>query len=82
MPDVTVSLPTDVYDLVTAQRIDLSSLVVRVVREELQRSAALDETERYMAELRDEVGEPTLEDDAWAEAIVTGIRDHMAETAR
>jgi hypothetical protein len=51
------------------------------VRAEVERRQALDATEQYVAELAVEVGEPTTQQLARAEAIVRRIRDRQLDRA-
>jgi len=65
-----VYLPDDLYDEVKARRLPASELLQRAVRAELRRRTAESETDRYLAELRAEVGEPTPTQRAATEAIL------------
>jgi len=80
MPRVQVYLPDDLYRAVKEYGLAPSKLLQEAVRVETRRRQLLEETDRYLAELRDEVGEPSAEDYAWAKALSLRIsrRDHQA----
>ena len=54
-----VYLPDDLYQLVKARDLPASELLQRAVRAEVRRRDLLAETERYVADLVAEVGQPT-----------------------
>ncbi|HWM94082.1 MAG TPA: hypothetical protein VN493_25215 [Thermoanaerobaculia bacterium] len=66
-----VYLPDDLYKLVKARGLPASELLQKAVRTELRRLELLAETDRYVADLVDEVGPPT-----------TDQRTHAADVAR
>jgi post-segregation antitoxin (ccd killing protein) len=68
-----VYLPDDLYRAVKDRKLPASELLQAAVRKELDRQRILDETDRYLAELREELGEPTEEERAWAEAVVDDL---------
>ncbi len=54
-----VYLPDELYAAVKDRGLSPSELLQDAVRSELQRQALLEETDRYLAELIDEVGTPS-----------------------
>lgn len=69
MPRMQVYLPDELYRAVKDRGLPASELLQVAVRAELRRCALLDETDQYLAELIDEVGEPSPEEQARADAI-------------
>ena len=63
-----VYLPDDLYKLVKARGLPASELLQKAVRAELRRLELLAETDRYVADLVDEVGSPTTAQRARATA--------------
>jgi hypothetical protein len=83
MPRMQVYLPDDLYDELKARDLPASQLLQEAVRAELRRRALLDETDAYLGELIEEVGDPTPGDIARAEAIARRLRRHLTtERAR
>lgn len=74
MPRMQVYLPDDLYREVKARGLPASELLQRAVRAVLKREDLLAETDRYLADLLADVGEPSPEESARAEAIVQGKR--------
>ena len=74
MPRLHVYLPDDLYQVVKERQLPASKLLQEAVRAERHRQAVLEETDRYIAEIIQEVGEPSAEDWARAEALVRRIR--------
>ena len=74
MPRLHVYLPDDLYQIVKERQLPASRLLQEAVRAERHRQAVLEETDRYIAEIIQEVGEPSAEDWAQAEALVRRIR--------
>ncbi len=74
MPRMQVYLPADLHAEVKARRLPASELLQAAVRAELRRQALLDETDAYLADLVDEVGEPTADEIARAEAIARHLQ--------
>ncbi len=81
MPRVTIDVPAELYAQMKARQIDPSELFVRELRMEIRRHELCDETDRYLAELREEVGEPTAEERAAAKGLAREIRKHIDEAA-
>jgi post-segregation antitoxin (ccd killing protein) len=69
-----VYLPDDLYQAVKERNLPASELLQDAVRAELRRQDLLAETDRYLAELIDEVGEPSREAVARAERLARRIR--------
>ena len=69
-----VHLPEDLYRELKARCLPASALLQAAVRDEIRRQDLLAETERYLAELIEEVGEPTEQEvadaEAWADRLV------------
>ena len=59
MPRVQVYLPDELYAAVKDRDLSPSELLQDAVRAELRRQALLEETDRYLADLLDEVGTPS-----------------------
>jgi hypothetical protein len=81
MPRMQVYLPDDLYDQLKERGLPASELLQEAVRAELRRRALLDETDTYLAELVQEVGEPTVDEIARAEAIARQLQRHATERA-
>lgn len=65
-----VYLPEDLYQELKARGLPASELLQRAVRAEVRRQTAESETDRYLADLRAEVGEPSAAHRSRAEAVV------------
>lgn len=74
MPRMQVYLPDDLYQAVKERELPASELLQEAVRAELHREALLEETDRYIAELIEDVGEPSSKALARAEALSRRIR--------
>lgn len=74
MPRMQVYLPDELYRAVKERELPASELLQDAVRAVLHREALLAETDRYMAELIDDVGEPSAQALARAEALSRRIR--------
>jgi post-segregation antitoxin (ccd killing protein) len=74
MPRLQVYLPDDLHRELKQRGLPASELLQAAVRAELRRQALLDETDAYLAELIAEVGEPTPDELARAEAIARELR--------
>ena len=81
MPRVQIYLPIELYEAVKERNLPPSELLQDAVRAELRRQALLAETDRYIAELIEEVGEPSDEAIARAEALVQRIRANSPASA-
>lgn len=74
MPRLQVYLPEDLYREVKERRLPASELLQRAVRAEVRRQELLAETDQYLVELIDEVGEPSAAAIARAEALSTRVK--------
>jgi post-segregation antitoxin (ccd killing protein) len=79
MPRMQVYLPDDLYDELKERGLPASELLQEAVRAELRRQSLLDETDAYLTELIDEVGEPTPDEIARAEAIARRLALHATD---
>jgi hypothetical protein len=68
-----VYLPDDLYRTVKERGLPASELLQEAIRAELRRDELLEETDRYLEELIAEVGEPSPEDYARADALAREI---------
>ncbi len=76
-----VYLPDDLYEQVKARRLPASELLQEAVRAEVRRQDLLAEADAYLAELVAEVGEPSPQERARAEAIARRIGSRHAAQA-
>lgn len=76
-----IYLPDDLYEQVKAHKLPASELLQEAVRTELRRRRLLAEADRYIAELIEEVGEPSAEDLAYAEALVRRLQSETVKRA-
>lgn len=76
MPRMQVYLPEDLYRELKKRRLPASELLQEAVRAELRRQSVLDETDAYLTELFEEVGEPTSDEIARAQAIARQLKSH------
>ena len=74
MPRMQVYLPDELYQAVKEREMPASELLQDAVRAELRRQQLLEETDRYLAELLEEVGEPSPSAIARADALSRRIR--------
>ena len=75
-----VYLPDDLYDEVKARELPASELLQAAVRAEIERREIISAADGYLAELIEEVGEPSPSDIAWAEAVLAD-QPHRVEQA-
>ena len=68
-----VYLPDELYKAVKKARLPASELLQAAVRAEVRRRELLAETERYLTELVDKVGEPTARHRRRATAIAQQV---------
>lgn len=71
-----VYLPDDLYRAVKERRLPASELLQEAVRAELHRQGLLEETDRYLEELIEKVGEPSPQAITRAESLSRHIRRH------
>jgi hypothetical protein len=76
-----VYLPDATYKLVKAKGLPVSELLQRAVEAELRRQELLEETDRYLAELIAEVGEPSPKERARIQAAVRRVTRPHARKA-
>jgi post-segregation antitoxin (ccd killing protein) len=69
-----VYLPDELYRVVKERDLPASELLQSAVRDEMRRQLLREEADRYVAELIDEVGEPSASAIARAEALSRRIR--------
>jgi hypothetical protein len=81
MPRMQVYLPDDLYRLVKARGLPASELLQKAVRAELRRLDLIAETDRYLAELVSEVGQPTERELAGAKAVARRISSRARRKA-
>ena len=74
MPRMQVYLPDELYRAVKERGLSASELLQEAVRGELRRQDLLHETDRYIAEVTENVGEPSADAVARAEALSRRIR--------
>ena len=73
MPRMQVYLPEDLYREVKERGLPASELLQQAVEAEVRRRRLNEELDRYLEELIEEVGEPSPEDQAKADAIARRI---------
>ncbi len=78
MPRIQVYLPDDLYGAVKDRQLPASELLQGAVRAELRRQELLEETDRYLSELVEEVGEPSPASVKRAERLVQRVRGTKA----
>jgi hypothetical protein len=76
-----VYLPDDLYEQVKTRNLPASELLQEAVRAEVRRQDLLRETDTYLAELIAEVGEPSPQERARAEAIARRIASRRTPQA-
>ncbi len=81
MPRMQVYLPDELYRAIKERELPASELLQEAVRAELRRQALLEETDRYLAELIEDMGEPSAKAIARAEALSRRIRREEPSTA-
>jgi hypothetical protein len=77
-----VYLPDELYRAVKERKLPASELLQGAVRAELRRRVLLEETDRYLSELVDEVGEPSRASAARAERLAQRVRGTKAEAPK
>jgi post-segregation antitoxin (ccd killing protein) len=73
MPRMQVYLPDDLYQMVKERRLPASELLQEAVRAEVRRRELVTASERYTAELRDQVGAPTASQRARAAEVARRV---------
>lgn len=82
MPRMQVYLPDELYAAVKDRELSPSELLQDAVRAEVRRQQLLNETDRYLAELTDEVGAPSETAISKAERLVERVKNDTVATAR
>jgi len=82
MPRLQVYLPDELYRAVKERQLPASELLQGAVRQEMRRQELLEEADRYLAELVDEVGEPSAASVARAEELVGRLRRESTQAPR
>lgn len=82
MPRMQVYLPDELYAAVKDRELSPSELLQDAVRAEVRRQQLLNETDRYLAELIDEVGAPSETAVSKAERLVERVKNDTVATAR
>ena len=81
MPRMQVYLPDDLYKAVKEQELPASELLQEAVRAELRRQELISETDRYIEELANEVGQPTAESRRRADRLAAEIKGRRSRKA-
>lgn len=81
MPRMQVYLPEELYRAVKDRDLPASELLQEAVEAELRRQRLNEEATKHVAELIDEVGEPSSRERARAAAIARRIRDRATARA-
>lgn len=76
-----VYLPDDLYEQVKTRHLPASELLQEAVRAEVRRQDLLGETDTYLSELLAEVGEPSPQERARAEAIARRVASQRTPQA-
>lgn len=82
MPRMQVYLPDALYRAVKKQRLPASELLQNAVRAEIRRRKLVAEGKRHLDELIAEVGEPTPDEQAEADALVASMLRQTRPRAR
>jgi len=81
MPRMQVYLPEDLYQEVKRRRLPASELLQEAVKAEVHRQDLAAEADEYLAQLTEEVGAPSAEDVAHADAVSQRIVRRRARQA-
>jgi post-segregation antitoxin (ccd killing protein) len=73
MPRMQVYLPDDLYQMVKERRLPASELLQEAVRAEVLRRELVEASEKYTADLQDQVGPPTASQQARAADVARRI---------
>ena len=68
-----VYLPIELYEEVKARKLPASEMLQDAIRAELRRTCLLDATDKYLEEMSAEIGQPSDEEMARAEALADRI---------
>jgi post-segregation antitoxin (ccd killing protein) len=78
MPRMQIYLPEPLYRAVKERGLHVSELLQEAVQAELRRQELEERADSYLAELIEEVGEPSTRERARADAIARRIRGHVS----
>ena len=81
MPRLQVYLPDDLYEQLKARGLPASELLQEAVRAAIKRQDLDAEMDRYLDDLVDEVGEPTPDELAYAQALVDRLVSRASRQA-
>jgi post-segregation antitoxin (ccd killing protein) len=81
MPRMQVYLPDELYEQVKTRHLPASELLQAAVRAEVRRQDLLGETDAYLADLFDEVGQPSQQERARAQAMARRIASRRTSAA-
>ena len=81
MPRMQVYLPDELYREVKERDLPASELLQEAIKAELRRQRLLEATDEYLAELVEDVGEPTADELARAENIARQLRKRAERVA-
>ncbi len=81
MPRIQLYLPDDLYQEVKSRRLPASEILQVAVRAVVEREKSREGLEEYIHELEEEIGSPSDEQNARADAIVRNIQLHQLQQA-
>ena len=81
MPRIQLYLPDDLYQEVKSRRLPASEILQVAVRAVVEREKSREGLEEYIRELEEEIGSPSDEQNARADAIVRNIQLHQLQQA-
>ena len=81
MPRIQLYLPDDLYQEVKSRGLPASEILQIAVRAVVEREKSREGLEQYIRELEEEIGSPSDEQNARADAIVRNIQLHQLQQA-
>jgi post-segregation antitoxin (ccd killing protein) len=81
MPRIQLYLPDDLYQEVKSRGLPASEILQIAVRAVVEREKSREGLEQYIWELEEEIGSPSDEQNARADAIVRNIQLHQLQQA-
>ena len=81
MPYIEVFLPNDLLEVALSRDLPLSEMLQVTVRAVVEREKSREGLEQYIRELEEEIGSPSDEQNARADAIVRNIQLHQLQQA-
>ena len=81
MPRIQLYLPDDLYQEVKSRRLPASEILQVAVRAVVEREKSREGLEQFIRELEEEIGSPSDEQNARADAIVRNIQLHQLQQA-